>query len=62
MGFIIEKFNISDNFLGAGDEEKHRMLMVNRDPEMKEITMIILLMMLMALISLSLILREQMAI
>ena len=59
MGFIIEKFDITDNFLGAGDEEKHRMLMVNRDPEMKEITMI---MMLMAMISLSLILREQMAI
>ena len=38
------------------------MLMVNRDPEMKEITMIMMLMMLMALISLSLILREQMAI
>ena len=38
------------------------MLMVNSDPEMKDITMIIMLMMLMALISLSLILREQMAI
>ena len=62
MGFIIEKFNITEIFLGAGDKEKHRMSMVNRYPEMKEITMIIMLMMLMALISLSLILREQMAI
>ena len=46
MGFIIEKFNITDDFLGSVDEEKHRMLMVNRDPEMNEITMIIMLMML----------------